>query len=100
MRITDKDLQNLCDRLNIVTRSPMAPYSEVESVGYHKIRDGMCVGALNFHIDSGYSQVSLVRMSGTPGCTGITRISGYMTKKELYNWIQAYCAGIEASNNV
>ena len=48
----------------------------------------------NYHLDYAYSGVKLVMMCNIHG--GISTIStdGFGTKRELYNWMTAFLAGI------
>lgn len=45
----------------------------------------------NFHIESGYGMWKLTSKNGSHN------ESGYMSKKELYNWMQAYKQGFYAA---
>ena len=86
-RITQKDLEYQIDRINEVTSSPMASYTK-----NGKLKSN--VG--NYHLDYAYGGVKLSRMVNENG--GIVNISrnGYGTKKELYNWMQAFLTGMAA----
>ena len=90
-RITDKNLQALCDRINRIKGAPMEPYSKGE--------DGRYVANVgNYHLSHAYGGVSLHRMSMTEGCTGVTEplSTGHITKRDLYERIYAYIRGIES----
>ena len=86
-RIRQKDLEYLVDRINEATGSPMSPYTKSENPPY-KANIG------NYHLDYAYGGVKLVRMVNEHG--GIQNISrnGFGTKRELYNWMQAFLAGM------
>lgn len=85
-RITQKDLEILTKRINESTDSPLEPYTKKDN--------SIKVNVGNYHLDYAYGGVKLVRMVNEGG--GITNISttGYGTKRELYNWMQAFLAGL------
>jgi hypothetical protein len=89
-RITQKDLEILRDRINKATNSPLEPYSKDEPTGR------LWSNVDHYHLDYAYGGVKLARMVNQSG--GITVIStgGYGTKRELYNWMQAFLAGLSA----
>ena len=86
-RITQKDLENLVERINKVTNSPMTPYT--------RSPDGLAANINNYYLDYAYGGVKLVQMVNKHG--GITEISrnGHGTKRELYNWMQAFLTGTQ-----
>ena len=86
MRITQKDLEYLVKRINEVTSSPAKPYR-----GTGK---GFRANIGNYHLDYTYGGVKLSRMVNEGG--GTTAISGMAscTKRELYNWMRAFLAGL------
>ncbi len=92
-RITNADLDFLVSRINQVTGSPLEPYTKTDTprVPAYTANIG------NYHISGAYGGVKLVRMDNEGG--GIETIStvGYGTKRELYNWMQAFLAGIAES---
>ena len=82
-RITQKDLEQLCLEINKATNQPLKPVDKKQwQIG-------------NYHLDYAYSGVKLVRMCNEHG--GIRTISrgGYGTKRELYNWMEAFLSGLE-----
>ena len=82
LRITDKDLQDLVDRINERTGSPMQPWSNGQSnIG-------------NYHIDNAYGGVALARMVNTAGSTERISLGGFDTKRNLYTWMEAYLCGL------
>ena len=91
-RITQKDLEYLVKRINEVTKSPQIPYTRNGKKGNR--HTGFTANVDNYHLDYAYGGVKLVRMVNPGG--GITEISrdGFGTKRELYNWMQAFIAGI------
>ena len=89
-RITTRDLEGMVKRLNTLTKMPLTSYT----IG----ADGRCrPNAGNYHLDWAYGGVKLVRMSLTPGCSGVSEpISmGYTTKRDCHDRIYAFIRGIE-----
>ena len=86
-RITDKHLEALCERINKVTGSPLAPWSKVD--GKLKANVG------NYHIDHAYGGVNLNRMSNESGGVSSPLGLGFNTKRNLYERMQAFLAGLE-----
>lgn len=83
-RITQKDLEWLVKIINNRAKSPQEPYNEARQAN---------IG--NYHLDYAYGGVKLVRMCNEHG--GIRTISsgGYGTKRELYNWMEAFLYGLD-----
>jgi hypothetical protein len=86
-RITEKHLQALCDRLNRITNSPETPYKKDGNQFIAQIG--------NYHLDFAYGGVELVRMSNLGGGVDNPLRTGHVPKRELYNRMQAYIAGME-----
>ena len=87
-RITYKHLEAIVDRINRMTNSPMTPWRTENG------RNVANVG--NYHLDSAYGGVRLVRMvSEGGGCRNIT--SGYDTKKDCAQLMHAFISGLEAT---
>lgn len=99
-RITQKDLEYLVDRINEVTNSPKEQYTKTVTKST-KTRSGQVTkftGNIdNYYLDYAYGGVKLVQMVNEGG--GIREISrgGFGTKRELYNWMGAFLAGIGKS---
>jgi hypothetical protein len=89
-RITQKNLEKLCNCINDITANARTPYTKMPD-GTYKTNIG------NYHLDYAYGGVKLVRMCGEHG--GIRTIStgGYGTKKELYHWMEAFLAGLNCN---
>lgn len=87
MATTQKELEGLVNRLNRLTGHALAPYT--------KNSDGKVTpNAGNYHLDYAYGGVKLVQMCDEG--TGIRIITqGYETKRNCYQQIAAYIAGIE-----
>ena len=89
-RITEKDLKECVSITNRLTGMAQDPYYRDEQ-GDFKTNPGTYV------LDSAYGGHKLCRMSMTPDRTGQSDISrtGYVSKRELYNWLCAFIAGLE-----
>ncbi len=85
-RITQKNLDKLCDTINKVTNSPMTPYTRID--GKTKANLG------NYHISSAYGGVCLQRMSNESGGVSTVINLGYTTKRNLYDLMNAYLKGL------
>ena len=83
-RITQKDLEILTDRINEVTGSPTKCYSGPGKANID-----------NYHLSYAYGGVKLERMCNEHGGVTTTSIGGFGTKRDLYNWMQAFLAGID-----
>lgn len=86
-RITDKDLENVVKRINIITHSPIDSYSKSPE-GKHIAKVG------NYHLSYAYGGVTLHRMHNGGGGVTTPLSVGYVTKRELYNAMQAYISGL------
>lgn len=86
-RIKQKDLEYLERRINEVTNSPIATCTK-NATGRYDWNIG------NYHLDYAYGGVQLVRTVNEHG--GIKTISRccHVPKRELYNWMQAFLAGL------
>ncbi len=93
MRITNKDLEAVVARINRTMGTPQAPYIRNEATGRHEPQ------ANCYHLDYAYGGVSLHRMSDMPGCTGVDNVFsiGHVSKRELYDRMQAFLRGVEAA---
>ena len=91
-RITQKDLEYLVKRINEVTGSPIATCTKNEITSRYSWNIG------NYHLDYAYGGVQLVQTVNEHG--GISTVSGYYhgTKRELYNWMQAFLVGHATKN--
>jgi hypothetical protein len=87
-RVTEKDLQNIVDRINRMTISPMAPYVK-DTEGKFKAQIG------NYHLDHAYGGVSLRRMCNTSGGESDVLMIGHAPKRELQSAMWAYIRGLE-----
>lgn len=91
MRITEKDLDAVVKRINVMTGSPEASYTTYQENGKKKYRSNPG----NYHLQSAYGGHGLVRMSNNGG--GVESIiGGYFPKRELYERMQAFIVGYHA----
>lgn len=90
-RATIKQLEAFCDRINIATGSPEAPYAR-DAQG----KLTACVG--NYHISQAYGGVSLQRMCNEHGGVTSPLGLGHVTKRELRDQLRAFIAGLETAS--
>ncbi len=88
-RVTNKQLQALVDRINELTGSPMEPWSR-QPDGKYKANIG------NYHISGAYGGVCLHRMMNDGGGVTTPLSYGHIPKRELFEQLRAYVAGLEA----
>lgn len=93
MRITDKDLKAVVARINRVMGTPSEPYIKDDATGRY-VPQANC-----YHLSGAYGGVSLHKMSDEPGCTGISDVfsCGHVPKRELYDRMQSFLAGVSAA---
>ncbi len=92
-RITQKDLEWFVKRINELTGSPQDRYTK-NADGRHKANAG------NYHLDYAYGGVKLVRMCSEGSGVAVISHSGFGTKRELYNWMRAFVAGIQIKHEL
>lgn len=86
--ITEKHLQATVDRINRLTSSPVESYS--------KTGDVFTANVNNYHLSFACGGVSLHRMSnGSGGVSDVFRC-GHIKKRDLYERMHAFLAGMEA----
>lgn len=93
-RITEKDLKNLCDRLNEATGSPAQPWSVKPGETQHTANVG------NYHISHAYGGVCLHRMHNEAGGVSCPLSQGHGPKRDLYNEMRAMLRGIELAKGI
>ena len=85
-RITQKMLEIRVKHLNEITGNPVTSYTRTDS--------GMKANIGNYHLDFAYGGVALEQMMNEGG--GVNDIfGGHMPKRELFERLIAYIAGIE-----
>ena len=87
-RITERDLEGVCQRINQLTNSPEAPYVKDET-GRMRAQIG------NYHISHQYGGVSLHRMVNEGGGVSDVLMCGHVPKRELYTAMHAFIRGME-----
>jgi len=85
-RITNKQLEYLIGRINMLTNSPLN-YSTRDN-GQFKANIG------HYHIYSAYGATGLHQTMNEGG--GVREIIGLSTKRELYNRMQSFISGLQA----
>ena len=86
MRITDENLTRLATQINKTTNSPTEPWTRN---GNEVISNEGC-----FHVEFAYSGVTFSRMTSRTGTTTNVLQVGYISKKDLYERMQAFLNGI------
>ena len=87
MRITERDLRSVVDRINRMTGSPMLPYLRQDSRYIAQV--------VHYHLDGAYGGWQLCRMASESGGVNNVLNCGFVSKKELYDLMQAFIKGIE-----
>ena len=90
-RITDKDLQAIVNRINLITNNPIEPWFKKVTKDKTIFRSN--IG--NYHLGYAYGGVTLHRMMNeSGGIEDVLRI-GYTSKRELYNNLHSFITGLE-----
>ncbi len=87
-RITVKNLEALCERLNTITDSPREPYT-MDEEGKYRANPGC------YHLSGAYGGYCLVRVSNTGGGVSTPLACGHGPKRELWELMHAFIRGIE-----
>lgn len=90
-RITDKHLQRQIDLINKTLNRPIEPWSRDETTGRSKANVG------NFHLSGAYGGVALEETVNESGGVNSVFNCGHVTKRDLYDRMRAYLAGIETA---
>jgi hypothetical protein len=91
-RISIKDIEARISYLNKITGSPDTTYNKIDSK--------LSANIGNYHLSQAYGGCALYRIDNeSGGVQDISRI-GYASKKDIYNWINAYIAGIQDSKTL
>jgi hypothetical protein len=89
MRVTEKQLQSIVDRINDITGSPTETYVK-DSSGKFTAQIG------NYHLSGAYGGWQLQRIVSEGG--GVSTItSGFVSKRELAELMWSYIRGLEDS---
>ena len=91
-RITVNMLERRVSFINELLDRSDEPYSKDSDGNYHP-------NAGNYHLSGAYGGYALHEMSHIPGCTGVSDVfsCGHVSKRELYNRINAFIDGILAA---
>lgn len=87
-KITEKDLEAVVNRLNNITGNPISSY----------VNGKAQIG--NYHLSWAYGGVSLHRMHNEHGGVTTPLNCGHISKRELYNLMQAYISGILSNQEI
>ena len=87
-RITVKNLDIVCNRINRLTNSPLVPYIDDKPQGGH------------YRIDQAYGGYSLHRMEPTGTGERDVLSTGHVPARELYNALFAFIEGYLACKDV
>ena len=74
--------------INKAMGTPLTPWRKENGKHYANIG--------NYCLDYAYSGVKLVQMDSDGGGIRVISTGGYGTKRDLYNWMTAFLAGIDA----
>lgn len=86
-RITNKQLEYLVSEINEKLNRPKQPYTRDEN-GIIKANIG------NFHLSWAYGGVCLHEMMNEGGGVSTPLVYGHVPKRELYNAMRAFLAGL------
>jgi hypothetical protein len=93
-RITEKDLQAVCNRINRTLNMPLQPYELQLADGDKPSKYVAQIGC--YHLSHAYGGVALHRMYNDGG--GVSDVfGGHMPKRELYGKMHAFLAGLDAA---
>ena len=90
-RVTQKDLEILVDRINVVTGSPREYSTKDESGKYFHSNIG------HYHLSYAYGGVKLERLCNESGGVSTVSHDGYGTKRQLYSFMIAFLDGFQES---
>lgn len=89
-RITQKDLEAVANRINLITKSPTEAW---------KIVDGKHTGQIGcYHMSYAYGGAALHRMDTTGGGVQDVLRIGHQPKKDMYHAMHAFIRGLDAGN--
>ena len=92
MRITNKKLNETIDLLNQITNSPATPWS--------KVGGKLVANVGNYHLYEAYGGACVHRMANTSGAAESMVTYGHVPKRELFNRLVSYIAGVEAGKKL
>ena len=86
-QITRENLENLVNRINELTNSPLE-YSD-KTILHFKANIG------HYYLDGAYGGWKLARITSESGGQADISTIGYVSKGDLHNFMQAYISGLE-----
>jgi hypothetical protein len=91
-RIRQSDLEHYAGLINQATNSPMEEWTRDDT-------GKLTANVGNYYISGAYGGVSLYRNVGPGGGSTEVFNSGHIPKRDLYNRMRGYLAGLEAREN-
>ena len=92
MRTTKTHLEKQIAYLNLLTESPGKPWRRDEG--------GASANVGNYHLSEAYGGVCIHRMENTGGGVSMPVSFGHVTKRELYERLTSFIAGIETGKKM
>jgi len=89
MRITQKDLEQKATLLNEITRSPLTAWTRTDGKNTANIG--------HYYVSQAYGGVNLMRNVNLGGGVSEPLSFGHVPKRELYQMLCAFIAGIEGA---
>jgi hypothetical protein len=89
MRITQRDLEAVVKRINSITNNPESPWTRNKETGLNIASIGC------YHLSGAYGGVSLNQMASDGGGVRDVFRCGHITKRDLYERMQAFITGLE-----
>lgn len=90
-RVTQKDLEAIVKRINLITNSPETSYTK-DASGKYTANIG------NYHLDGAYGGYALHRMVSEGGAIEDVLSVGHVSKPELQRLMFAFIAGLQTDN--
>lgn len=84
-----KDLEQIIEQLNHLTKQPSTPWTRDDKA------KRMTANIGNYHLSRAYGGHQLHQMHTEGGGVTVPIYTGYTTKRELYNAISYFIAGIK-----
>lgn len=94
-RITKSDIDAVVERINRITGSPLEPYTKTGEVPNQKYSAN--IG--NYHLSGAYGGYALHRIDNESGGIRDVLGSGHLSKRDLYDRMQAFIRGLSALNS-
>ncbi len=90
-RITQKQIEAIAHRINLITKSPLEPWKRI---------DGKLTGQIGcYHMSYAYGGAALHRMHTEGGGVEDVLGIGHQSKREMYHAMHAFIRGLEAKES-